>query len=73
MIDQHLTEADLDAIEREWQQDMARTFVAMDALVKRAESELAAGRDLGIAQEDRDMISEELADNIEFMAQLLGH
>jgi hypothetical protein len=73
MIDQQLTEADLDAAEQELAKDLARVFVELDKLNRRAEAELAAGRDLGIPQEDREMISEELADNIEFMAQLLGH
>lgn len=62
-----------DAAEQELSKEIARVWVALDNLIQRAESEIAAGGDLGIAPEDRDMISEELADNIEFMAQLLGH
>jgi hypothetical protein len=67
-----MTDAELDAAERELQQDIARIFAELEKLIERAESELAAGGDLGMTPEDRDMISEELADQIEFFARLRG-
>jgi hypothetical protein len=67
-----MTDTELDAAERELQQDIARIFVELKKLNERAESELAAGGDLGMTPEDRGMISEELADHIEFLARLRG-
>jgi hypothetical protein len=60
-------------VERKLAQDLTRAWVGMEALITRAESDIAAGRDLGIMQEDRDMLSEQLADQIEDMARLRGY
>jgi hypothetical protein len=61
-----------DLVEQEFAKELARAWVELDNLNRRAESEIAAGGDLNLTREDRDMLGEMLADHIEDIARLLS-
>lgn len=60
-------------VERQFTRSIARCAVQLEELLARAESDLAAGRDLGMSEDERDMVGEQLADQIEDIAYLRGY